>query len=476
MTSASVPAPLHATTYDRADCRTGVVHLGYGAFHRAHQAVYLDDYMEATGDLGWGVAAVNLRRSEAEAFARSASASAGGGYVLKTLAPDGGVRFRLVRPHLEFADWSADPEAAERLVARPGVRAVTVTVTESGYALDERGGLNRDDPAIAAELAGGAPRTVYAYLADALERRAAGAGEPVVVACCDNIRSNGRMLEANFLAYLEHAGRRELASWVRANAAFPCSMVDRITPRATDALAEEVGGLFPEWALGPVHGEDYLQWVLERPLAGPLAGLERVGVEVVDDVVPYEEAKIRILNGGHVGLAYLGALAGHTTFDQAMRDPALRPHFDGWTAREILPGLDIDLPFDKSAYSEKVAERFGNASIADSLERICADGFSKFTIFIRPTLASCLERGISPVFGYDCIAAWYVYARRAEAGRLPVAYHEPNRDLLQPLLASGREEAFARLRPLWGELPDAWPEFVPGVVGAIGRMEERWPA
>ncbi len=466
--------PLHATAYDRAECRPGVVHLGYGAFHRAHQAVYIDDYMEATGDLGWGIAAVNLRRTEAEAFAQSARAE--GGYVLKTMAPDGGVRFRLVRPHLEFADWPADPEAAERLVARPGVRAVTVTVTESGYYLDERGGLNRDDPAVAEELAGGAPRTVYAYLANALERRAAETGEPLVVACCDNIRSNGRMLEANFLAYLEHAGRRELASWVRANAAFPCSMVDRITPRPTEALAKEVGERFPAWTHGPVHGEDYRQWVLERGRAGPLAGLARVGVEAVDDVGPYEEAKIRILNGGHVGLAYLGALAGHTTFDEAMRDPELRPHFDGWTAREILPGLAIDLPFDKLAYSEKVAERFGNASIADSLERICMDGFSKFTIFVRPTLASCLERGIPPAFGYDCIAAWYVFARRAAAGRTRVAYHEPNRALLQPLLERGREEAFARLRLLWGELPDTWPEFAPGVVGAIGRMEERWPA
>ena len=468
------PAVLETTSYDRSQCKIGIVHLGYGAFHRAHQAVYVDDCMEATNDLRWGIAAVNLRLSESEAFANAAAAT--DGYLLKTTSPEGAVRYQMVRSHVAFEDWAQESAEAEALLNLETVHAVSVTVTESGYYLDDDWTLNVSDPAIAAEIAGGPPTTVYGYLANALALRAEGIDQRITIMCCDNIRSNGKMLEQNFLKYLRVRKLFNLEKWVEKNATFPCSMVDRITPRSSEILFQEVDTAFPERQLSPIHGESFIQWVLEDKFAGPMPDLAAAGVEVVADVDPFEEAKIRILNGGHTGLCYLAALAGHQTFDQAMRDERIRQHFDGWESENVLPGLAINLPFDRSDYLEQIAARFSNVAIADDLSRICMDGWSKMPIFVRPTLEGCLRQGISPTYGYDCIASWYVYARRFDAGQMPIPYHDPYWDDFKPLLAKGCEADFAGNLQLWADLPRSYEEFVPGIISAIDNMEQAWPA
>ncbi len=466
-------ASVFQTTYDRTSCEPGIVHLGFGAFHRAHQAVYVDDYMNATRDLRWGIAAVNLRDSESASFEQAQTPD---GYLLKTTTPEGDRQYRLVRAHVCFSDWSRTPEEAEDLLTKPSVHAVTITVTESGYYLLDDGSLNLADPVIAAELAGEKPASIYGYLAAALTRRMSSTAAPITILCCDNIRSNGKMLKRNFRQYLENAGRMDLANWLEDHASFPCSMVDRITPRTTDAVREEIETQFPDAKLDPVHGEAFIQWVIEDNFAGPIPDLGIAGVEVVPDVDPYEEAKIRILNGGHTSLAYLGVLHGHKTFDTAMHDPALRPHFDGWQDEEVLPGITIALPFDKSEYRRQVAARFENSAIADTLDRICMDGFAKFPLFVVPTLASCLSQDIVPRYGYASIASWYIFAREFAAGRTSVEYREPAWDQLKPLLANGKQEAFARTTELWGQLPTTYPNFVPDLVKAINELESKWPA
>ncbi|MEX0310341.1 MAG: mannitol dehydrogenase family protein, partial [Tateyamaria sp.] len=294
--------------------------------------------------------------------------------------------------------------------------------------------------------------------------------------CCDNIRSNGKVLENALLAYLEAAGLTDLAHWVRANVSFPCAMVDRITPRSTDALRAEVAQVFPGYASAPIHAEAFSQWVLEDRFAAAMPDLTRVGVQVVQDVEPYEEAKIRILNGGHTGLTYLGALAGHETFDEAMHDPALRAHFDRWEETEVLAGLGDHIPFDTSAYLSEIARRFENGGIADQLERICMDGYSKMAIYIRPTLRACLDKGITPEAGYDCAASWVVYARKHQAGTTSIPYHEPFWDKLVPMIEPGREHDIASDPQIWGDLPTRFENFVPDLVAAIQKMEKTWQA
>ncbi|MEM7212318.1 MAG: mannitol dehydrogenase family protein [Pseudomonadota bacterium] len=461
------------TGYDKSTLRTGIVHLGYGAFHRAHQAVFLDDYIEATDDHAWGIAAVNLRGSESTTFA--AGQGKPDGYLLKTMAPDGQTRMRMVRSHIRFLDWTVARAETEAVLASEDVNAVTITVTESGYALASDWSLNLDDPLISAEIDGGTPASVYGFLARALDQRRQAGGAPITILCCDNIRENGRVLERAFLSYLEASGRSDLAAWVRSSTSFPCSMVDRITPRATPELAEEIERLLPGQGTNAIHAEAFTQWVIEDRFAGPMPDLGRVGVEIVSDVHPYEEAKIRILNGGHTALAYLGALAGHQTFDQAMADPALRAHFDQWERDEVLPGLSLDLPFDADAYLGQIAQRFGNAAIADQLERICMDGYSKMPVFIRPTIRACLAQGRDVSAGFRSIASWYVFARRAANGDSPFPYHEPFWSELAPLLAPGQQQAFARASRIWGDLPELYPGFVPGVMNALQEMERTWP-
>ena len=465
---------LFQTDYDKTDCAIGIVHLGFGAFHRAHQAVFIDDYMQKTGDLCWGIAAVNLRKADAPAF--QSAARAADGYVLKTIAPDGAVDYRMVRSHLAFFDASSDEQDSFDILCAPSVHAVTITVTESGYYVDQDWKLDLEAAPIADGISGKKSETVYAYLAEALARRAQHLDAPLTILCCDNIRSNGDILKDALLAYITALGQAELASWVEKNVYFPCSMVDRITPRSTPELHTEVSRLFDSETLAPVHCELFTQWVIEQKFASKMPALETVGVQMVSDVMPYEEAKIRILNGGHTALAYLGALAGHTTFDQAMRDPSLRAHFDRWEEAEVLEGLGDSIPFDTSGYLGEIAQRFENQGIADHLERICMDGYSKMAIYIRPTLEACLQKGIVPEAGYDCVASWVINARHFKNGKSAIPYHEPYWDRLQPMIAPGKEEEIASDPHIWGDLPERFNSFVPGLVAAIHRMEQKWQA
>lgn len=466
-------ANITVTDYDRSGCRIGVVHLGYGAFHRAHQAVYVDDYMQVSSDLRWGIAAVNLRASESAAFdAARQDVERHDGYFLKSYSPQGDVAMRRVRSHVRFADWSVSARDCEALLALESVHLVTVTVTESGYYTDADGQLNRDDATIAAELAGDRADSVYAYLHRALGKRVTATGAPLTIACCDNIRQNGEMLQRNLLSYLRACNDMALADWVEQNVAFPCSMVDRITPRSPAGLAAQFTELLGEPVVAPIMAEDFSQWVLQSAAAADMPDLAMVGVTVTADVDPYEETKIRVLNGGHTALAYLAALEGLQTFDQAMRVPHLLAHFRDYEEQEVLPALTLDLPFSKVDYLQQITLRFGNAAIGDTVARICADGMVKFPIFIRPTLEGCLQQGIVPVHAIRSIASWYAFARRVEAGKIGFDYIEPGWDELQAMLG---KEAFLTNRQLWGELPVRYPEFVKKLQLEIAEMESKWP-
>lgn len=464
--------PIFATGYDRASCDIGVVHLGFGAFHRAHQAVYLDDYMQATGDLRWGVAAVNLRASEAGHMQEASQDIARhDGYFLKSISAEGEVALRRVRCHVHFADWASDRAGAEALLAKASVHLVTITVTESGYYTDPNGNLNGADVLIAAEVGGATAQSVYGYLRAALAARVAATGAPITIACCDNIRQNGKMLRRNFLAYLLACGDAGLAAWVEANVAFPCSMVDRITPRSPASLSAEMTAMIGQQVSAPIMAEDFIQWVLQDKFAGPMPDLGAVGVTVTDDVDPYEETKIRVLNGGHTALVYLAALEGVVTFDAAMRLPHLNAHFQGFEQNEVLPAITIDLPFSKQDYLANIARRFGNEAIGDTVARISADGMAKFPIFIRPTLAGCLALGILPGFAIRSIASWYVFSRHVAAGKIPFDYLEPSWDALS---AMGIED-FVLSPRLWGDLPQTYPAFAQELRREISELETKWP-
>ena len=462
-----------ATTYNRADCAVGVVHLGFGAFHRAHQAVYLDDHMQMSGDLRWGIAAVNLRASEAAQFQITADDVARhDGYFLKSFSADDQVALRRVRAHVQFFDWTTHSVASESLLSQESVHLVTITVTESGYYTDADGDLNTSDQTIMSETNGGNTQSVYGYLRAALNGRMLTTNAPLTIACCDNIRQNGQMLHRNLLAYLLACDDQKLANWVQKNVAFPCSMVDRITPRSEPALAAEISLVVGTEVTSPVMAEDFIQWVLQDTAKAEMPDLARVGVTVAADIDPYEETKIRVLNGGHTGLTYLAALEGVETFDAAMHLPHLRDHFDQFEIQEVLAALTLDLPFSKIEYLASIAQRFSNAAIGDTVARICADGMAKFPTFIRPTLQGCLEQDILPTYTIRSIASWYVFACHVAAGKIAFKYVEPNWVDLERMLGN---DTFVTSRQLWGNLPETYPEFAVTLRREITELEAKWP-
>lgn len=462
-----------ATTFDRSACDVGVVHLGFGAFHRAHQAAYIDDYMQVSGDLRWGIAAVNLRGSEAAQFQTAAADVARhDGYFLKSVSAEGQVALRRVRSHVKFVDWSVERAASEALLSQPSVHLVTITVTESGYYTDPNVNLNTQDPMIAAEVAGDAAQSIYGFLRSALRGRMETIGAPLTIACCDNIRQNGKMLQRNLAAYLAACDDTQLADWVSANVAFPCSMVDRITPRSAPELSAELTQIVGSEVASPIVAEDFIQWVLQDSAAADMPDLAQAGVTVTPDVDPYEETKIRVLNGGHTALSYLAALEGIETFDAAMRVPHLNAHFHNFETKEVLPAITIELPFSKEDYLGHITRRFGNEAIGDTVARICADGMAKFPTFIRPTLRGCLSQGIMPVLTIKSIASWHQFARLYDAGKIPFKYVEPSWDQLKAMLGT---DAFVTSPQLWGDLPETYPEFADTLRRAITEMESKWP-
>lgn len=463
---------LLASTYRQEDCKIGVVHVGFGAFHRAHQAYYFDTMMEITGDLSWGIAAINLRTEDAETFARTQKK---GGYVLKTVAKDGTTEFQLIRSHLAYADWSAIPESAEIMVAASNVKLITITVTEGGYYMDEDGYLNSSDPVLVAEYSCGSQVTVYGYLRSALNRRRDSGAGPITIMNCDNLRHNGRLLSQNLRQYLTLCEDLVLLEWLDSNVTFPCSMVDRITPKPTQetslSVASETGRLDDPSVLA----EDFIQWVIEDSFAGEKPAFETAGALLVNKVEPYEDTKIRILNGGHTGLVYLGALSGYSTFDQIMADNELHGHFTKYETCEVIPALGEDMPVDLTQYLQIIQNRFQNRFIADTVERICMDGVSKFPIFILPTIEQCYHIGIQPTYGIRSVASWYVFVCRVSDGTLPISYIDQRYEILAPFIENKDPIGFAYSDKLWGDIPKRVPDFPQQILREIENLETKFP-
>ena len=463
---------LIASHYDRSRCAIGVVHIGVSAFHRAHEAVYFDRLMQQTGDLRWGIAGVNLRPGQSNDCRRLALRD--GKYVLKTVATDGSTDYAEIRSIVKLVDHAERPQDAQALLALPSVHMASITVTESGYYFTGDNKLNLQHPDIADEVCGGAPNTVYGYLRAGLIMRMEAGGAPITILSCDNLRMNGQLLEDNFMAYLAALNDRRLTHWVRANVTFPCAMVDRITPRPTAELSAEIESLFNIKFDSSVFSERFSQWVIEDNFAGARPDLDKAGAQLVSDVFPYEEAKIRLLNGGHSSVAYFGALKGYRDFGAAIRDPELSAFFDVFEAEEAAPALGDGYPIDFKNYVAMIKERFMNPYVVDSIERICMDGANKMAIFIRPTIVECYEKSIDPRHAISVVASWYVFMRLVAMGKPPVPYYDPYFDDMRHLFAPDSEKLFAKKKFLWKDLPQRYPQFVDSLAAAIAEIEKKF--
>jgi fructuronate reductase len=362
--------------YDPGALSCGMIHLGLGAFARAHQAVYTEEAIEAAGG-AWGVRGVCLRRPDTAQALRPQD----GLYTLeiRKAAP----AYRIVGVVREVLIAPAEPEAVLAALAAPGTHVATLTVTEPAYALGPDGGLDLDHPDVAHDLKGeGAPRSVSGWLAAGLERRLQSGAGPMTILSCDNLRGNGRKLEGAVMAMAERR-HPDLARRLAALASFPNTMVDAITPAADAALFQRVQAASGLEDLAAVQREPFAQWVIEDAFIGPRPAWELAGVEIVADVAGHEALKLHVLNAAHSALAYLGLARGHALVREAIADPTLAAFLDAMMAEEVAPAL----PQQKVAdYWRATRARLREPAVDHRLDQIARDGATKLRERIHPLI------------------------------------------------------------------------------------------
>ena len=393
--------------YERGTHPPGIVHFGPGAFHRVHQAWCADELL--TRDPRWGIAAVSLRNPDV----RDALEPQGGLYTLATL--DQAVSYRVIGALQELLVAPENPQEVLRRMSAPTTRVITITVTEKGYCLDAAGSLDSSHPDIKRDLEHpGQPRSLIGYLVEGLRRRREAGLTALTVISCDNMVDNGvRLARAvRQLAQLQDPG---LAHWIEDHSHFPRTMVDSIAPATTDALRERVAvasGLRDRW---PVQRESFLQWVLEDQLAPDGPDWASAGVTITDDVPAYDRAKLRLLNGAHSTLAYLGLLAGHETVAQAMQNEKLAAFVATLMREDVRPTLRAPRGLDLTAYIETILGRFRNPAIRHALAQIAWDGSQKLPFRLMGTIADNLEAGRRIDRLCVPVAAWMHFVRRQAA-------------------------------------------------------------
>lgn len=439
--------------YDRAAVSIGIVHFGVGGFHRAHQAAYLDALMALGRADTWGICGVGLLPPD-EAMHRALVAQ-DGLYTLMTRAPGGAVSARVIGSLLEHRFAPADPGAVLDRLAAPSTRIVTLTITEGGYGIDPATGrFVAEDPAIAHDAANGAlPRTVFGYLLAALRRRRDAGIAPFAVVSCDNIESNGAVARTSLAAFARLADPG-LAEMVEHDVPFPCSMVDRITPATTPADRAELDARFGIADRWPVVCEPFCQWVLEDHFPAGRPELEAVGVQMVDDVAPYEQMKLRLLNAGHQAIAYVGVLAGYRYAHEAVADPLIAAFVSEYLREEAQPSLAPVPDIDLDAYRASLIERFSNAALGDTLERLCAYSSDRIPRFVVPVIAENLAAGRSVRLGAAILASWARFAEgRGEHGE-ELRIEDTRRDEVMARARARAKDplAFVRDATLFGDL------------------------
>lgn len=392
LTAATCPDGLGWPAYERK-LTTGIVHVGVGGFHRAHQARYLDDYLAAGGESHWGICGIGLMPGDAKLF--EALQQQQGLYCL-TEKDDQDSTDRVIGSLHRLIFAPGNPQEAIDALADPDVKIISMTITEGGYRYDfDKDRFFSEHPDIQHDLANPqAPKTLFGYLWQAAKVRAAlGDAGKVTLMSCDNVPHNGNVLRKAMLAFIELA-EPALKPWFEQSVSYPNSMVDRITPAPEVADAERIAeryGVNDPCALGC---ESFIQWVIEDNFIAGRPALEKVGAEFTDDVSPYEMTKLRLLNGSHLMMGFVGYLAGYERVDLAIKDAAILKLVRQYMELDAEPTLAKEvMPF--RAYEDTLIERFGNSQIADQQVRICSDGYAKLKNYVMPVVRDAQRHGLA---------------------------------------------------------------------------------
>jgi D-arabinitol 4-dehydrogenase len=456
---------------ERSDANV-ILHIGAGSFHRAHQAWYLHrvNLTRAPNEAAWSLTVGNIRADMNAVL--EALAAQNGAYTLETVTPQGERAYETIRSITRVLPWSADLAGLIEAGAAPSCKIISFTVTEGGYYLDEHDRLDTANPDLAADL-NGARTTIYGALAAILEARMAQNGGPVTLQTCDNLRSNGKRFHAGMREFLALRGATALRDWFDANTACPDSMVDRITPRPTPDVRERVKAATGVDDACPVMGEAFIQWVIEDHFCAGRPAWERAGAELVESVMPYEEAKIRILNATHSCIAWAGTLVGLDYIHEGSNDADIRTYAREYVSEDVIPCLTPS-PLDLAKYRDVVLERFSNPYIQDTNQRVAADGYSKIPGFIAPTLAQRIAAGATPAATAMLPALFLRFLERWHKGTLPYRYQDGVMDeaAVHRMFESGSPvSVFLGDKLLWGGLAGN-PTLGGAVQSALTRVDQ----
>jgi len=465
----AVPTP----SYDRSRLSAGIVHFGVGGFHRAHQAMYLDRLMNAGDAFDWAICGVGVM--ESDRLMRDALEAQGYLYTLVEKRGDGVYQPRVIGSIIDYLYAPDDPPAVIERLTDEATRIVSLTVTEGGYGIDDTTGeFNPDTPGVAQDLeAGAVPRTVFGLVTEALARRRERGTAPFTVVSCDNLQANGTLARTAFGAFARLRDP-ELGDWVQREVRFPNSMVDRITPATTDADREalrERFGIEDRW---PVVCEPFVQWVLQDSFSGGRPRYEHVGVQIVDDVEPYELMKLRLLNGSHQGLGYFGRLCGYELVHEAAQDPLFTRFLRGYMDYEAAPTLDPVPGVDLEDYKRTLIERFSNPQIRDTIARLCAESSDRIPKWVVPVARIQLSRDGELARCAAIIASWARYAEGVDEQGAPIDVVDRRREQVMALAQRQREDplAFLTQHELFGDLI-GHERFVDAYLSALRSLHDR---
>ncbi|HMZ02217.1 MAG TPA: mannitol dehydrogenase family protein, partial [Burkholderiaceae bacterium] len=422
--------------------------------------VYLHELIQS-GDASWQLAGGNTRPDMADTIA--ALAAQGGAYTLETISPAGEHRYTRIGSIRQVIPYTPDLAGLIAQGSSADTKIISFTVTEAGYYLDAK---NRLDLATFADLradldaarAGQPGSTIYGALTAILRARMASGAGPVTLLNCDNLRHNGERSRGGLLQFIELVGDADLLAWVKANTSSPNAMVDRITPRPTPDVRERVLAATGVDDPAALMGESFIQWVIEDRFIAGRPAWERVGVEMVQSVDAYEEAKIRLLNATHSCIAWAGTLVGYLYIHEGTHDPVIRQMAFDYVTDDVIPVLDTPekpCPLNLPQYRDVVLDRFGNPAIRDTNQRVAMDGFSKIPGFIAPTFRERLAAGATIDSVAMLPALFLAYLQRWHAGQIPYTYQDQAMDAAVAHAicdAADPVAAFCADRPLWGDL------------------------
>ncbi|MEG2797191.1 mannitol dehydrogenase family protein [Pseudomonas sp. A1230] len=454
-------AEVQLPAYSLSDTRQGIAHIGVGGFHRAHQAYYTDALMNTGEALDWAICGVGLRAEDRRA--RDDLKEQDYLFTLFELGDSDDTEVRVIGA---IRDMLLAEDGAQALIdklADPQIRIVSLTITEGGYCIDDSNGeFMAHLPQIQHDLAHpGAPTTVFGFLCAALEKRR-GAGTPAfTIMSCDNLPHNGAVTRKALLAFatLRNTGLRD---WIEQNVSFPNAMVDRITPMTSIAHRLQLADKHAVDDAWPVVCEPFVQWVLEDKFVNGRPAWEKVGVQFTDDVSPYEEMKIKLLNGSHLALTYLGFLKGYRFVHETMNDPLFVRYMRAYMDLDVTPQLAPVPGINLDDYKDTLVARFSNQAIADQLERVCSDGSSKFPKFTVPTINRLIADGRETRRAALVVAAWALYLKGVDENGDTYSIPDPRAVFCQALVAedASMTERLLAVEEIFGTAIPRSAEFV----------------